>query len=208
MDLHGFPLTLPAICATFPVMKTIWLCVRPTLSWFAVAAILVIPVLTLPGAVDMFLKIDDVKGESMDDKHQDEINVLAWSWGLKNSGTTHVKGGEGKSSVQDLNITKYIDKSTPALMLATLTGRPFDYGILTVRKAGGKEAIEYIKIEMKEILVTGISTGGSGGEDRLTENVTLNFASFKLTYTPQKPDGSADAAVPVAWSIIGNEPRF
>ncbi len=189
-------------------MKTIWLNFRPTLGWLAVAAILVLPVLTLPGAVDIFLKIDDVKGESVDDKHKDEIDVLAWSWGLNNSGTTHVEGGEGKSSVKDLSITKWIDKSTPALMLATLTGKPFGNALLTVRKAGGKEALEYIKIEMKDILVTSTATGGSGGQDRLTENVTLNFASFRLTYTPQFPDGSADTPVAVEWNIVRNRPEF
>jgi len=30
----------------------------------------------------MFIKIDDVKGESQDTKHKEEIDVLAWSWGL------------------------------------------------------------------------------------------------------------------------------
>ena len=63
----------------------------------------------------------------------------------------------------------------------------------------------YVKIEMEEVLVTSVTTGGSGGEDRFTENVTLNFAKFKVTYTPQKEDGTADAAVgPVGWDISAN----
>jgi type VI secretion system secreted protein Hcp len=54
-----------------------------------------------------------------------------------------------------------------------------------VRKAGEGQK-RYIQITMKEVLVTSISTGGSGGEDRLTENVTLNFAEVKFSYAPQK----------------------
>jgi len=54
------------------------------------------------------------------------------------------------------------------------------------------------------VIITSISTGGSGGEDRLTENVTLNFAEFKTEYTPQKPDGSGDAAVEAAYNIAQN----
>jgi type VI secretion system secreted protein Hcp len=45
------------------------------------------------------------------------------------------------------------------------------------------------------VLVTAVSTGGSGGEDRLTENVTLNFAKFHFQYQPQKADGTKDGAV-------------
>ncbi len=56
-----------------------------------------------------------------DSKYKDEIDVLvAWSWGAAQSGTTHVGsgGGAGKVSVQDLSITKYIDKSSPTLFSA------------------------------------------------------------------------------------------
>jgi type VI secretion system secreted protein Hcp len=72
-----------------------------------------------------------------------------------------------------------------------------------VRKAG-ENPVEYIKITMKEILISAVSTGGSGGEDKLTENVTLNFADFKFEYTPQKDDGSADSAIEALWNIPAN----
>src|SRR5262245_46142649 len=156
-------------------------------------------------AVDMFLKIDDVKGESRDDKHAGEIDVLAWSWGASQSGTTHsgTGGGAGKVNVQDLSLTKYVDKSSPGLLLSCCNGKHYKEAVLTVRKAGEKP-LEYLKITMKELLISSVSTGGSGGEDRLTENVTLNFAEFKVEYSPQKADGSGDAAVEVGWNIAKN----
>lgn len=156
-------------------------------------------------AVDMFLKIDDVKGESRDSKHKDEVDVLAWSWGMSQSGTTHMGGGggAGKVSVQDLSLTKYVDKASPNLIMATCNGKHYKEALLTVRKAGEKP-LEYIKITMKEVLVSAVSTGGSGGEDRLTENVTLNFAEFKVEYTPQKADGSGEAAIEAVWNIAEN----
>lgn len=158
-------------------------------------------------AVDMFIKIGDFKGESNDKAKKEWIDVLAWSWGLSNSGTTHQGGGggSGKANVQDLSFTKYVDASTHNLIAASFNGKHVAKANLVVRKAGGKGApVEYIKIEMTEVLVTSVSTGGSGGEDRLTENVTLNFAKFKLEYTPQKPDGSADTALPVTLDIASN----
>ena len=129
-------------------------------------------------AVDMFIKLDDVKGESQDKTHPDEIDVLAWSWGMSQSGTMHTGGGGGggKVSVQDLSFTKWIDKSSSVLMDYCSGGKQFKEALLTVRKAGGAEPLEYLKITMGDVIVTSVSTGGSGGEDRLTENVTLNFS--------------------------------
>jgi len=142
-------------------------------------------------AVDMFFKIGDIKGESGDSKHKDEIDVLSWSWGMSNSGTTHTGsgGGAGKVNVQDVSFTKYIDASSNALLKACCEGKHYADATLTVRKAGGTP-VEYVVIKLEEVLVTAVTTGGSGGEDRLTENVTLNFAKFMYKYQPQDKTGA------------------
>ena len=156
-------------------------------------------------ALDMFIKLDGLKGESVDKTHAGEIDVLAWSWGMSNSGSAHIGGGAGagKVNVQDLSFTKYIDKSSPDLMLNCCNGKHIKDGLLTVRKAGEKP-LEYLKITLTEVLVTSVSTGGSGGEDRLTENVTLNFASVKVDYIEQKKDGSAGDKPSMNWNIAEN----
>lgn len=156
-------------------------------------------------AVDMFMKIKDIKGEAQDKGHKHEIDVLAWSWGASQSGTTHVGGGggSGKVSVGDLSFTKYIDNATADLFLACCTGKHLDEALLTVRKAG-ENPVEYIKIKMTEVIISSISTGGSGGEDRLTENVTLNFAKVAVDYTPQDEKGKAMRAASMTWHIAQN----
>ena len=157
-------------------------------------------------AIDMFLKFEKIKGESVDETHKDTIDVLAWSWGASQSGTTHMGtgGGSGKVAVQDLSITKWIDRSSPLLLKHVCNGEHIDQATLIVRKAGGKSPLEYVKLTMFDCIVSSLSTGGSGGEDRLTENLTLNFARFKSEYVPQKPDGSGDAAIDAAWNIAKN----
>ncbi len=156
-------------------------------------------------AVDMFMKIDGVEGESRDKIHGKEIDVLSWSWGMSNSGSAHAGGGagSGKVNVQDLSFTKYVDSASPKLMLACCNGKHYDWALLTVRKAGEKP-VEYIKIKMTEVLVAAVSTGGSGGEDRLTENVTLNFSKVHVDYTPQDAKGAAGTAIPMEWDIAAN----
>ena len=158
-------------------------------------------------AVDMFLKIEGVDGESTDSSHKGEIDILAWSWGLSQSGTTHMGGGggAGKVNVQDISVTKWIDKASPNLMKYCCNGKHFKEALLTVRKAGEKP-LEYIKIKLNDLIISSVSTGGSGGEDRLTENVTLNFGKVGFEYQPQKADGSKDGgAIPMVWNIKENK---
>ena len=159
-------------------------------------------------ALDMFINMGaKIKGESADSVQgkKGDIDVLAWSWGMSQSGTTHMGkgGGAGKANFQDLSFTKYVDSATNALMTALAKGTHVDEATLLVRKAGDGQII-YITIVLSEVLVTSVSTGGSGGEDRLTENVTLNFAKVKYSYSPQKKDGSVDAAKIFSWDIAGN----
>ncbi len=153
-------------------------------------------------AVDIFLEVEGIKGESKDSKHKDQIDVLSWSWGMSQSGTAHMGGGAGagKVSVQDLNFTHYIDKSSPILMLHCCNGKHIKKAKLFVRKAGEKP-LEYMTVEMEDLLVSHVSTGGSHGEDRLTENVTLNFAKVKAEYQEQKPDGSGGPKTEMKWDI-------
>jgi type VI secretion system secreted protein Hcp len=159
-------------------------------------------------AVDMFIKLDGIKGESADKGHKEEINVLAWSWGMTNSGSAHVGGGagSGKVNVQDLSLTKYIDKSSPDLMLSCCNGKHIAKAQLTVRKAG-ENPLEYLIIKLEDVLISSVSTGGSGGEDRLTENVTLNFAKVDVEYTAQDAKGGSADKPKMGWDIAANAKR-
>nr|WP_307720812.1 type VI secretion system tube protein Hcp [Pseudoduganella lutea] len=111
----------------------------------------------------------------------------------------------GKASFQDLSFTKYVDSATNALMTALAKGTHVTKAELLVRKSGEGQQ-DYISIAMEEVIVTSISTGGSGGEDRLTENVTLNFAKVNFGYKPQTDKGGVTAYMPFVWNIAGNSP--
>lgn len=157
-------------------------------------------------AVDMFMEIATVVGETKDSvfKTKNAIDVLAWSWGMSNSGNAHLGGGMGAGvvNVQDISFTKYMDKASPILMKSTCTGDHFASATLSLRKAGTTPLIYYV-VKMTDVLITSLSTGGSGGEDRFTENVTLNFAKFEVQYFPQKQDGTADPVIPMTYDIAG-----
>ena len=156
-------------------------------------------------ATDYFLKVDGIKGESADSTYKNEIDVVAFSWGMNQSGSMHIAGGggSGKVSVHDISITKYVDKATTAFMQKCCSGKHFPKAQLICRKAGDTP-LEFLKITMEEVLISSISSGGSGAEDRMTENITLNFAKVKVEYTPQTSEGGGSGASELGFNIREN----
>lgn len=159
---------------------------------------------------DMFLKLDGIESDSLDSAHENEIIVDSWSWGMVQSGTTHEGpgGGGGKVSGGDMSVAKKVDKATPAIMKHCCNGKHIASGTLTIRESGGDTPVEYLKIEMEQIMVTSYQTGGSSdGQDRIEEHLTLNFQSYITTFTEQTATGSAGASTPQGWNFAKNEKK-
>ena len=157
-------------------------------------------------ALDMFLDLGPVKGESRDKEYADKIDILAWSWGVSNAGSAHVGGGigSGKANFQDISISKYIDLSSSDMLKSVSLGTHFPEAKIVVRKSGGDKKLEYYTINLKEVMVTSYQTGGSGGEDRLTESVTLTFAQVDVKYQAQTKDGTKGLDTTFAYNIAEN----
>ena len=132
-------------------------------------------------ASNIILKISGIDGESLIEGHEDEIDILTWSWGISNSSQNIVGSGRGANhaSVKPLVVTKYIDKASPDLALMVLTGEFIAKATLVVRKAG-ESPLDYLKITMSNVEIANFSTGGSGGEDRLTESISMVFSKVCL----------------------------
>lgn len=157
-------------------------------------------------SVDMFIKIDGIPGESTDDQHKDEIVIESWSWGATQTSSSGGAGGAGagKVSFQDLHFVHKVDKASPKLFLATAKGTPIPNVELTVRKAGAIP-LEYIKIKMSDVIISGVSPGTSG-DSIPTEQVTLNFAKYEIEYTPQDPNtGKPEPPVKASWDLNANQ---
>ena len=152
-------------------------------------------------ASDIFAKLGDIKGESLDSKHKDEIEVLSYSWGVTNAGSMgHGSGGgEGKATFHDLSFVHKVDKASPILLQACATGTHLKEATITHRKAG-KQQHEYMIVKMNDVIVTGVTHGGNGDSGH-HENVSLSFAKVAIEYKPQKPDGSLDAGIHFKYDI-------
>jgi type VI secretion system secreted protein Hcp len=154
-------------------------------------------------AIDSFLKLGTLKGESVVKGFEDQIQLLSWGWGMTQSGTTHTAsgGGAGKVDVSDLQISKHVDAASPMLALACCKGTHYDTATLTMRKAGGT-ALEYVTLTLTDLIVTSYSVSEGGGGDLLTDTFTLNFGKFKFSFQPQDNKGAKKGgAIDATWDI-------
>jgi len=156
--------------------------------------------------VDYFLKIDGIEGESTDDKHKNEIDVLSWSWGETNAGTHSGRGGggAGKVTMQDFHFVMEANKSTPKLMLNCAAGQHIPKAVLVCRKAGGEQQ-EYLKITFSDMLISSYQTGGSSGDVVPVDQVSLNFSKIEFEYKPQKAEGGLGSPVKAGWDVKANK---
>ena len=170
-------------------------------------------------AVDYFLKIEGIDGESADKKHKDEIEVSAFQWQETQAGSfgQGSGGGSGKVQMKNLEFQCPVGKSSPKLMLACATGQHIPSAVLTCRKAGGGQQ-EFYKITLSDVLVSSYKTGceapsnGNAGTDDgyalglPTDHVGLNFGKIQVEYRPQKSDGSLDNPIKAGYNLKSNAP--
>ncbi|WP_153163319.1 type VI secretion system tube protein Hcp [Zoogloea sp. 1C4] len=144
---------------------------------------------------DMFLKIDGakqgpIKGETADPRHAGEIDVVSWSWGM-DSPSDAFGNAVARTAFDQLHIVKQVDSATTALMSALRNNELIKKAVLTVRKAGGADALEYFTITIEKGRLTHHRVGGGegGNSSVLTEELALSFQKVSVEYVPQGKTG-------------------
>ena len=150
-------------------------------------------------AVDYFLKIDGIEGESQDKTHSKEIQLQSWAWGESNAGSMGAGGGggSGKVAMQDFHFTMGVNKATPMLLIACATGDHIKSAILTCRKAG-KDQQEFLKYSFFDVFISSYQTGGS---DSPVEQCSFNFTKIQVDYKEQKIDGTLAGALTKSYDL-------
>jgi len=156
-------------------------------------------------ASDIFAKIGDIKGESLDSKHKDEIEVLSFSWGVTSTFATQSGGGggSGQATCQELALVHKIAKASPLLMRACVIGGHHKEPTITHRKAG-KDQQDYLIVKMNDVIITAVTDGDASGQAG-SETVSLAFAKIDLEYKSQKADGSLDTGIHFKFDLKTNK---
>jgi type VI secretion system secreted protein Hcp len=161
-------------------------------------------------AIDMFLKIDGIPGESTDARHPDEIDILSYTWGESHPAAASSGGGGGSSAgrvtMQDFHFAMHLNKASPKLFLACASGAHIRNAILTMRRSG-ENPIEFLKWTFTDVTIASYQTGAivPPGE-LLTDQVSLRFAKIATEYTPMNANGTPGVPIKAGWDLTANRP--
>jgi len=152
-------------------------------------------------AVDTFLKIGDIKGESTDLKFKGSIDVLSWSWGMVGAGRNSPKPQQPVGPAQaacafDISFVKKTDHASPQLMAAVATGTHFPEATVIMRTTSGAEKESFLTVTLKDVVISSVSQGASGGQDAPTENVGFAFSGGSVSFVSDGDNGPVTASIP------------
>ena len=156
-------------------------------------------------AIDIFLKLDGIPGESTDAKHKDEIDILSYIWGESQPAASSSTGmAAGRVTMQELHFAMRVNKASPKLFLACANSSRIKNAILTVRRSGGG-APEFLKWTLTDVSVASYQTAADvpTGEPPI-DQVNLRFMKIETEYRPVKPDGSLDVPINAGWDVQTN----
>lgn len=164
---------------------------------------------------DCYLKLDGIKGESLNDKHKDQIEVVSFTHTITQpvSSTRSTAGGAstGRSNHGDIQIGAFLDISYPTLAVQASSGKPVATGQIDFCRAGGTQLV-FLTIKMEEILISHVTLSANQtatneqGDQLPIMNFHLNYGKIEWTYTQQKrKDGSGGGNATAKYDVTAGK---
>jgi type VI secretion system secreted protein Hcp len=160
-------------------------------------------------AIDVYLQIDGIKGESADSAHQGWIELTSANWGVTQprSATVSTAGGHSaeRCDHRTLSITKLADLSSPILMQACSMGKTIPKAKLEFMRADGDGArVKYYEVELENVMIASVDQTAHEGTV-LHDSIGLRFSKVKWKYTQQKVSGGAGGNTVGGWDLAANK---
>jgi type VI secretion system secreted protein Hcp len=160
-------------------------------------------------AIDVYLQIEGIKGESSDDKHPGCIECVSAQWSITQprSATASTGGGHTAERVEmdEVILLKHADLASPILMQTCAMGKTMPRAKLEFLRADGQgERIKYFEVELENVVLGHVQAVIQPG-DILAESIGLKFSKVKWKYTQQKIGGGAGGNTAGGWDLAANK---
>ncbi len=160
-------------------------------------------------AIEMFLKIDGIPGESTDARHPDEIDILSYACGESQPAVASAGGSgtaTGRVTMQEFQFAMHVNKASPKLFLACANVTHIRNAVLTVRHAG-TNPVDFLKWTFTDVMVVSYHTSAAAPPGELpTDQVSLRFGKIETEYIPLNPNGTPGAPIKAGWDVVANRP--
>jgi len=158
-------------------------------------------------AVEIFLQLDGITGESQKDGATGWIEIFSFSNGASNPSSVAMGtgSGAGKVDLSSISLQKQVDSASPNLFLNCCNGKHIAKGTLMCREAGGDSKVVYYQYDLQQVFIDSISWGGAAGGGKPSESLSLSYQQIVVTYYPQSADGTKGSKSQQGWSVLTNK---
>jgi type VI secretion system secreted protein Hcp len=160
-------------------------------------------------AIDVYLQIDGIKGESQDSGHQGWIEVSSAHWGVIQPRSASVSTGGGHTAERcehlALSLSKLADLASPVLMQTCSMGKTIPKAKLEFMRADGAgKPVKYYEVELENVMIASVEQQVSEGSI-LNDSIGLHFSKVTWRYTQQRIGGGASGATAGGWDLSSNK---
>lgn len=160
-------------------------------------------------AIDAYLQLGDIRGDSTDDRHKGWVEVKNVDWGVTQPRATSVStaGGHtsGKAEVHEVSFDKLADIASPILFQTCAMGKTIPKAKFEFFRADGDGVrVKYFEIELDNVMISNVHpNSGNGGI--ISEKVYLASSKIKVVYTQQRIGGGAGGSTAGGWDSAANK---
>lgn len=171
-------------------------------------------------ALEIFVKLDGIDGDSTVRGHEKETVVLAFEQDIANLVSVGGGGGgSGKAVFSPVRFRKAVDIGSVPLLMACASGAHIREARFVFRRAGA--GIDYYKIVLEDVVVAHIAQrAGTGAQYPLSfgqmatgadtagglDEIALEYARVRWEYRPIGADGMPTGAITGGWDRVRSEP--
>ncbi|MBJ7314088.1 Hcp family type VI secretion system effector [Rugamonas sp. CCM 8940] len=160
-------------------------------------------------AIDVYLQIDGIKGESADSAHQGWIELTSVHMGVTQprSATASTGGGHTAERCEHrtLSLSKLADVASPILMQTCSTGKTIPKAKFEFMRADGEgKPVKYYEVELENVMIANMDQLISEG-NILHDDIGLRFSKVKWKYTQQKIAGGAGGNTSGGWDLAASK---
>lgn len=159
-------------------------------------------------AIDVYLQIDGIKGESTDSTHKDWIECTGVEFGVlqPRSATASSAGGHTAERCEhkDILVSKLADLSTPLLLEQCSMGKTIAKAKLDFMRADADgKRVTYFSIELTNLIISGVQPKVAEG-NIMQEALSIKYSQVKWKYVQQKISGGQGGNTAGGWNLSTN----
>lgn len=162
-------------------------------------------------AIDVYVNLKDIKGESTDKEHEGWLEAINWSFGMEQpaSATASNAGGGTAERVQydTFNFTQLINLASPKIYEFCSQGKHIPEVVIQMYRASGEKRVKYMEVKLKTVVISSVRAGHND-VGFPTEAVSMSFGAISWTYEQQKRDGTNAGKSTGSWSLVQNVNQY